>query len=52
MNGLPIDEISRQLPLGELATVDDVAAAVVYLLSDNAQRVTGIDFTVDAGSSV
>ena len=47
-----LNSIVRRSPLGELATVDDVAAAIVYLLSTNAQRVTGIDFTVDAGSSV
>lgn len=47
-----LKSIIRRSPLGELAEVDDVAAAVTYLLSPGAGRVTGIDLTVDAGSSI
>lgn len=47
-----LQSIIRRSPLGELARLEDVAAAVIYLLSPNADRVTGIDLTVDAGSSI
>lgn len=36
-------------PLGRLPTVDDVAAAVLFLASDAAAGITGIDLVVDAG---
>lgn len=53
--GLTTDKLAsimRRSPLGELATVDDAASAVRYLLSPEADRVTGIDLTVDAGSTI
>ena len=53
--GIPADKLKtiiRRSPLGELATVADVATAVTYLLSPQAKRVTGINLTVDAGSSI
>lgn len=45
-------KIRRRSPLGTLATVEDVAQASLYLLSENAQRITGIDWTIDAGSTI
>lgn len=42
--------IRRRAPL-ELARPKDVAAAVAYLLSDDAERVTGTVLTVDGGST-
>ncbi|CAN5427915.1 SDR family oxidoreductase [soil metagenome] len=42
------DVLSR-IPLGRLATPDDVAAAVAYLVSDDAQYVTGTTIKVDGG---
>jgi 3-oxoacyl-[acyl-carrier protein] reductase len=53
--GLTPDKLSsimRRSPLGELATVEDAASAVIFLLSDGATRITGIDLTVDAGSTI
>ncbi len=41
--------VMSKIPLQELATVGDVAAAVVYLASDLARRVTGTSLLVDGG---
>jgi len=41
--------IRRRSPSGQLASVEDAAHAVSYLLSDKAERVTGATITVDAG---
>ena len=35
--------------MNNLANADDVANAVVYLLSDNSKSITGIDLPVDCG---
>jgi NAD(P)-dependent dehydrogenase (short-subunit alcohol dehydrogenase family) len=42
-------DIRRRLPTRELATVDEVAAAIVYLASDAARSVTGHVLAVDGG---
>jgi NAD(P)-dependent dehydrogenase (short-subunit alcohol dehydrogenase family) len=42
-------EVARRIPGGELATVDDVAAAILYLVSDGARSVTGHVLAVDGG---
>ncbi len=46
-----LDRIRRRSALGRFAELDDVAAAVEYLLSDAAGSVTGTTITVDAGST-
>ncbi len=38
-----------EVPLGRLATPEDVAAAFVYLASDEAAFVNGVAFPVDGG---
>ena len=38
-----------EVPLGRLASVEDVAAAFVYLASDEARFVNGVSFPVDGG---
>jgi 3-oxoacyl-[acyl-carrier protein] reductase len=38
------------LPLGRLTEADDVAAAVCFLLSDDARQITGITLDVDGGN--
>jgi 3-oxoacyl-[acyl-carrier protein] reductase len=47
-----IESIIRRSPLHELTQVEDVAAAVGYLLSPEADRITGIDLTIDAGTTI
>ena len=42
-------EVVSRIPLGRLATPEDVAAAVAYLVSDDAQYVTGTTIKVDGG---
>ena len=39
----------QQMPLGRWATVDDVAAPIVFLLSDAASMITGVSLPVDGG---
>ena len=40
------------IPLGRLATPADIAKACVYLASDDADFITGVEFPVDGGRSV
>jgi NAD(P)-dependent dehydrogenase (short-subunit alcohol dehydrogenase family) len=42
-------DVRRRLPTGEVATVEEVAAAIVYLASDAARSVTGHVLAVDGG---
>jgi NAD(P)-dependent dehydrogenase (short-subunit alcohol dehydrogenase family) len=41
----------EQMPLGRWATVDDVAAPIVFLLSDAASMITGVSLPIDGGYS-
>jgi len=45
-------EMARIHPLGRVARTAEVAAAVVYLLSDNSSFVTGATVPVDGGRTV
>jgi 3-oxoacyl-[acyl-carrier protein] reductase len=45
------EQIKRRSALRRLADVDDVAAAVEFLLSDKAKNITGTTLTVDAGNT-
>ncbi|MEP2654090.1 MAG: SDR family oxidoreductase [Paraglaciecola sp.] len=51
LQGEKLESVKRRSPLGKLATVDDVADMVMYLLSQQAKSITGTVMTVDAGST-
>jgi NAD(P)-dependent dehydrogenase (short-subunit alcohol dehydrogenase family) len=40
------------LPLGRLTESEDIAAAVCFLLSDDARQITGINLDVDGGNHI
>jgi 2-deoxy-D-gluconate 3-dehydrogenase len=45
-------ELLARIPIGRLGVPEDVAAAVVYLLSDEASLVTGHVLAVDGGYTI
>ncbi|MEP1385370.1 MAG: SDR family oxidoreductase [Paraglaciecola sp.] len=51
LQGDKLDSVKRRSPLGKLATVEDAAGMVMYLLSEQATSITGTVMTVDAGST-
>lgn len=51
LQGDKLKSIKRRSPLGRLASINDAANAVVFLLSDGAESITGTTITVDAGST-
>ncbi|HHE08087.1 MAG TPA: SDR family oxidoreductase [Chlorobaculum parvum] len=51
LQGDKVESIKRRSSSGQLASVEDAAHAVSYLLSDKAERVTGTTITVDAGTT-
>jgi len=44
-----LDKISAEAPLGRLETVEDIAAGVAYLVSDDASQVTGCELNISGG---
>jgi enoyl-[acyl-carrier-protein] reductase (NADH) len=45
-----VAEITANMPLGEIPTVEDVAEAVAFLCSDRARMITGQTLFVNAGN--
>ena len=41
----------RQMPLGRWATEGEIAAPIVFLLSDDASMITGVSLAIDGGYS-
>ena len=51
-SGLPanlLEEVNKRIPLERWGTVEDVAFAVAFLVSDEASYITGQVLTVDGG---
>jgi NAD(P)-dependent dehydrogenase (short-subunit alcohol dehydrogenase family) len=46
-----LEKLGRQVPLGRVGKPDDVAYAVLYLVSDESQFVTGSEIRIDGGIS-
>jgi NAD(P)-dependent dehydrogenase (short-subunit alcohol dehydrogenase family) len=44
-----LSEMSQKAPLGELESVEDIAAGVAYLCSDEASHITGCDLNITGG---
>ncbi len=44
-----LDKVSAEAPLGRLETVEDIAAGVAYLVSDDASHVTGCELNISGG---
>lgn len=51
LQGEKLQSVVRRSPLGRLASVDDVAGGVAYLLGPDAASVTGTVLTIDGGST-
>jgi 3-oxoacyl-[acyl-carrier protein] reductase len=49
---LPQDELKRMIPVGRFGKPEEVAYAMVYLLSDAASFVTGASLVVDGGYTI
>jgi NAD(P)-dependent dehydrogenase (short-subunit alcohol dehydrogenase family) len=44
------DYFKKMIPMGRLGTADEIAAAAVFLASDESSFITGIDLPVDGGT--
>ncbi len=46
-----IAKLARQIPLGRIGEVEDIAPAVIYLASDESRMMTGAELKLDGGLS-
>ena len=46
-----MNDFNHQMPLGRWATEAEIAAPIVFLLSDAASMITGVSLPVDGGYS-
>lgn len=51
LQGDKLESIKRRSPLGRLASVEDAAAAIAWLMGPDSSAVTGTTLTIDAGST-
>ncbi|WP_369258993.1 SDR family NAD(P)-dependent oxidoreductase [Streptomyces sp. R35] len=47
-----VRRVKHELPLGRISATEEIAAAVLYLASDDAASVVGTDLVVDSGGSL
>lgn len=47
-----VQRVKHELPLGRISATEEIAAAVLYLASDDAASVVGTDLVVDSGGSL
>ena len=46
---IDVEAYTRRTPLGRLPTPEDVAKAVIFLVSDEARNITGVNLPIDGG---
>jgi 3-oxoacyl-[acyl-carrier protein] reductase len=51
LQGEKLASIKRRSPLGKLASVNDVAKGVMFLMNENSSLITGTTLTIDGGST-
>jgi NAD(P)-dependent dehydrogenase (short-subunit alcohol dehydrogenase family) len=47
-----VERARHELPLGRVSKTEEVAAAVLYLASDDAASIVGTDLVVDSGGTL
>ncbi|MFK0018362.1 SDR family NAD(P)-dependent oxidoreductase [Streptomyces sp. NPDC090798] len=47
-----VERVRHELPLGRVSKTEEVAAAVLYLASDDAASIVGTDLVVDSGTAL
>jgi len=47
-----LKRMEQSIPLRRVAKTEEIASAVIFLLSDNANMITGVSLPVDGGRSM